>query len=110
MLWRKRQQNIIDWIKEGKEALLISGARQTGKTYLIENTLIQEKCNFVKINLLERPEIVNMFNLVYGKSVDVFLERITALVSHNFIKGKTIIFFDEVQECKDLVTKIKFLV
>ena len=110
MLWRKQQKEIINWINEGNEAMLVSGARQTGKTYLIENTLKQEKCDFVKINLLERPDIVNMFNLVYGKSVDVFLERITALVDHNFVRGKTIIFFDEVQECKDLVTKIKFLV
>ena len=39
MLHRKIEKPIIDWIRTGKKALLIDGARQVGKTYIIRNIL-----------------------------------------------------------------------
>jgi len=36
MLWRKRQKDIIVWIYNEKKVLLVTGARQIGKTYLID--------------------------------------------------------------------------
>ena len=47
MLWRKQQNAIIEWINNGKDALLVTGARQIGKTYLIEETLKETKSDFV---------------------------------------------------------------
>ena len=38
MLWRKRQKDIIDWIYNEEKALLVTGARQIGKTYLIRQS------------------------------------------------------------------------
>ncbi len=110
MLWRKCQSEIINWIKNDSKALMITGARQIGKTYLIRNTLIEEKCDFVEFNLIEQPELIELFNGISKNNCKSFLERLTIVTDHNLIKGNTIIFFDEIQECKDIVTKIKFLV
>lgn len=111
MLYRKRQKDIIDWINnKDNKALLITGARQIGKTYLIENTLKEEAEDFVVFNLIERPELVKTFETISYNGIDTFIERLTILTSHDFIPGKTIIFFDEIQEYKEIVTKIKFLI
>lgn len=110
MLWRKAQKEILDWIVNDHKALMITGARQIGKTYIIRNTLIEEKCDFVEFNLIDQPELVGLFNGITKGNCKSFLERLTIATSHDLVKGKTIIFFDEIQECKDIVTKIKFLV
>lgn len=110
MLWRKAQNEILDWIRNDHKALMITGARQIGKTYIIRNTLLEENCDFIEFNLIEQPELVGLFNGITKGNCKNFLERLTIATSHDLVKGKTIIFFDEIQECKDIVTKIKFLV
>ncbi len=89
---------------------MVTGARQIGKTYLIRNTLIEEKCDFVEFNLIEQPELIELFNEISKNNCKSFLERLTIVTDHSLIKGNTIIFFDEIQERKDIATKIKFLV
>lgn len=110
MLWRKRQKDITDWIYNEKKALLVTGARQIGKTYLIKKTLEQENCDYVEFNLIKQPEIVKLLESVSNDDCKTFLERLTIATTHDLKKGKTIIFFDEIQEYKEIVTKIKFLV
>ena len=110
MLWRKRQKDIINWIYNGKEALLVTGARQVGKTFLIEETLKETNSDYVVFNLIEQKEILTILDSTDSMEAKTLLERLTLITTHKFIKGKTIIFFDEIQECKELVTKIKFLV
>ena len=91
-----------------KKSLLVTGARQVGKTFLIRELLKQEKCDFIEINFLEDRKAKELF-LNYKNTKDL-LDRISAISNHSLIKGKTIIFFDEVQEVKEIVTAIKFLV
>ena len=91
-----------------KNSLLVAGARQVGKTFLIRELLKQENCDFVEINFLENRKAKELF-LNYKNTKDL-LDRISAISNHSLIKGKTIIFFDEVQEVKEIVTAIKFLV
>jgi len=110
MLWRKCQKDIVNWIHNDDKALMVTGARQIGKTYIIRNTLKEESCDFVELNFIEQPELIELFSGITKNNIQSFLERLTIATNHNLIKGKTIIFFDEIQECKDIVTKIKFLV
>lgn len=108
MLHRKVEKTIIDWIYNEKKALLIEGARQVGKTYIIRNVLEREQCDFIEFNLLKTPEIISL--LKKSENVDDMITNLSLFTNKPFIKGKTFIFFDEIQEFKELITKIKFLV
>ena len=108
MLHRKVEKSIIEWIKTEKKALLIDGARQVGKTYIIRETLKNEQCDYVEFNLLKTPELPSL--LEKSETVDDMITNLSLFSEKPFIKGKTFIFFDEIQEFKELTTKIKFWV
>lgn len=107
-LYRSVEMNIENFFaSDRKEALLITGARQVGKTFIIRKCA--KKCfeYVVEINFIEKPEAVKLF--ASARSSEDILLRISAFTDVPLVPGKTIIFFDEVQECKELVTAIKFL-
>lgn len=110
MLWRKIEKQIFDWIDNGKEAFLLSGARQTGKTFIIESCLKNRKCDYVAFNLIKQPEVIDAISSSIGKDVDSFVSKLSLLAKRPLNKGKTIIFFDEIQQYKEILTAIKFLV
>ena len=91
-----------------REALLITGARQVGKSYAIREFGKSHYSSFIEINLLE-DSIARTSISKASNSKDLLL-RITAIASQPLIKGKTLIFFDEVQVVPEIVTAIKFLV
>ena len=91
-----------------REALLITGARQVGKSYAIRKFGKSHYSSFIEINLLE-DSIARTSISKASNSKDLLL-RITAIASQPLIKGKTLIFFDEVQVVPEIVTAIKFLV
>lgn len=101
----KRLNNFFD--KKENKALLITGARQVGKTYIIRE-FSKKYEHFVEINFIEKSELTTLFSNCKGR--DDFLLRLSAVAGNELVKGKTLVFFDEVQECKDIVTAIKFLV
>ncbi len=108
MLIRKKEKEITEWIKNGKKALLVSGARQVGKTFLIRECLQKTQSAFIEFNLIEQPEIAGL--LASAETVDDLILRLSLFTDKKFVKGETIIFFDEIQEYKEIVTKIKFFV
>ena len=91
-----------------KEALLITGARQVGKTFIIRKCAKKHFEYVIEINFIERPDAIKLFE--NAKSSEDILLRISAFTDVPLVPGKTLIFFDEVQECKEIVTVIKFLV
>lgn len=62
----------------------------------------------VEINFVEQPDAIELFSEQKGAK-DLLL-RLSAFTKKPLVPGKTLIFFDEVQECKEIVTAIKFLV
>ena len=58
MIDREMKTTINNWILQGKEAFLLTGARQIGKTYLIRECLKESKYDYVELNFIERPELV----------------------------------------------------
>ena len=109
MLDRTMEKKIENFFKtESKSALMITGARQVGKTYCIRQFARKHFESVIEINFLEMPQAITLFENARN-SEDILL-RISALMDIPLIKGKTLIFFDEVQECKEIVTAIKFLV
>lgn len=107
MIKRYIQSEIERWIQDGNNALLVTGARQVGKTYVIRNCLKKQNVNYMEFNFIEQPELVQLFK----NSTDTkdFLMRLSLVANKPLSKGM-IIFFDEIQEVKDFITKIKFLV
>ena len=108
MLKRNAKNVIKNWIEHGKNAFLVSGARQVGKTYLIRECLKNSGFDHVEINLINQPEMVSV--LKNSKSANDLKINISVAMGHTIKEGETIIFIDEVQEYKDFVTRIKFLV
>lgn len=107
---RRRCESVIkDWCKSAEnKALLVKGARQIGKTHLIRRCLHEEERDVFEINLIEFPDAVKV--LQNAHTVDELIMGFSTLKPHNFQKGNTVIFIDEVQRYKEMVTKIKFLV
>lgn len=104
---RKIDGYIENYYKTTRKALLITGARQTGKTYSIRRFGKSFK-HFVEVNFIETPEAVELFKGAKN-SADI-LFRLSAMTSVPLVKGETLVFFDEVQQCPEIVTAIKFLV
>lgn len=106
---REITQDLIKWKNEShKKALLITGARQIGKTYIIRQFGREHYEQFVEINFIENEAAANIFK--NAKTAEEIIINITALVAKKLIPGKTLIFFDEIQECPEARTAIKFLV
>lgn len=108
MIQRMMKATVDDWIANGKEALLLTGARQIGKTYLIRQCLKDSNYSYIELNFIEQPELVELFS--GAKDAKELLMRLSIVAEKPLEKGNTIIFLDEVQEFKDIVTRIKFLV
>lgn len=108
MLIRKAEQEIRTWVNNSKTALLVTGARQVGKTWSIRKCLREEDCDYLEINLIEEPDLVPA--LEQCSTVDDLIIMLSTAKNYSFQKGKSVLFIDEVQECKDIVTKIKFWV
>ena len=97
-----------NYLLNNKRALLVTGARQVGKTFTIRK--VGKACfeHFFEVNFVERPEALKLFEEAEGTQ-DLLL-RLSAFTNRKLVPGKTLIFFDEVQECKEMVTAVKFLV
>lgn len=108
-MYRKAKTRLKEW-KNSNLALLVTGARQVGKTYIIREFLEEEygKDGFIEFNLFENKLVKE--TLDSSKSSSDFILRISALSNKPLIKNKTVIFLDEVQECLNILTIIKFLV
>ena len=108
MIKRKIDTFLNTFFKEDHKALLVTGARQIGKTYSVREAAKRNFENFIEINFITSPEAVGIFE--GAKDVNEMLFRLSAFVDKPLVKYKTLIFFDEVQVYPDIVTRIKSLV
>ena len=90
------------------KALLLTGARQTGKTFAIRRYAEQSGLHLVEMNFLLQPETRDI--LSGAANVQDLLLRISAHANQPLPYEKTLVFFDEVQECPDILTWVKALV
>ncbi len=107
-LRRKCEDTIKQWYKKSKKALLIKGARQVGKTHIIRSVLDSVDCEYVEINLIEMPAAISVLEQI--TNVNQLITGLSTIINKKLIRGKTVIFIDEVQKYPEMVTKIKFLV
>lgn len=109
MLKRKMYDRLLEWKKnKGTECLLIKGARQVGKTYLVRQFGANEYKSFIEINFHMQSNLKAIFE---GElSSEEIFKRITANIPGvKLIPGKTLLFLDEIQKCANARTALKFL-
>ena len=109
MLKRKIADLIEQHLKSGSgRILLIDGARQVGKTYIIRHVGKKLFPNFIEINMLEDSVGARLFE--NAKTVDDFYLRVSAIKGELMGKAEdTLIFIDEIQAYPHLLTMLKFL-
>lgn len=108
-LYRKIYDVLKEWkSRDKKHALLLSGARQIGKTHSVRRFASENYEHFLEINFIADPKASRIFD--DELTADVLITNLTAYYGRRLIPGKTLIFLDEVQECPRARTAIKFLV
>lgn len=107
MLTRTVDRILIDHFKISKTALLIEGARQIGKTFSIRQFGKKFK-TYIEINFIEQPVAISLFKDL--SNTKDLLARLSLFTKQKLIKRDTLIFFDEVQICPEVITYIKFIV
>lgn len=107
MLTRTVDRILIDHFKISKTALLIEGARQIGKTFSIRQFGKKFK-TYIEINFIEQPVAISLFKDL--SNTKDLLARLSLFTKQKLIKRDTLIFFDEVQICPEVITYINFLV
>ena len=107
MLKRRIQDSIYSWIENKKNALLVDGARQVGKTFIIRECAKEKNISFEEFNLIKMKGLSSGLASI---STTRDLVALLSLFSKNKLEKGTLIFIDEVQECPEFVTNIKFLV
>lgn len=104
----KRQiyQELIAWKSELMPLpLLLRGARQVGKSYIIEKFGEQEFENFVTLNFEYHPEYAEFFETLVP---DEIIQKIFLVLGHKIEKGKTLLFLDEIQECPNAIMALRY--
>lgn len=109
MLKRKIYNSLLNWKKTKKqECLLIKGARQVGKTYIIEKFGKENYESYIYLNFFKNPEYKEIFDGTLDAS-EIYKKISIYVKDVNFIDHNTLIFLDEIQECPNARTSMKFL-
>ena len=109
MLKRKIYHELLNWKKQKKrECLLIRGARQIGKTFIIERFAADQYASYIYLNFYQNPELKEIFSgsLEAG---DIYKKISLSLKDVHFVDNDTLIFLDEIQDCPNARTALKFL-
>lgn len=109
MLKRKIEQKLSEWKNDfNHNPLIIKGPRQVGKTFSVLDFANKNYHSVIYLNFIENP----IYNSVFKGSLEV--DNIIMLLSaifgskHKFIEHETVIIFDEIQECPEARTALKF--
>lgn len=109
MLRRKIYDKLLAWKnnKGKKDAILLRGVRQCGKTYIVREFGKREYKNFIEINFIERPDMQAVFS--GNLDVDNMVQQIKlSMPGCQFIPGETLLFLDEIQDVPNARTSLKF--
>ena len=107
-MYRKDSIVVEEWLKKSNKALLVTGARQIGKTWLIRDEIDKSGYTRFEINFIDQPNMIEYLNA--EMSAEEFLIKLRMIMPEDCKPEKTVVFFDEIQKCPEIVTKIKFLV
>lgn len=108
-LKREFYDTLKEWKKrKGGECLLVKGARQIGKTFIIEKFGRENYTSMVEVNFIESPECIPIFDGSLDAS-GIYAGLTAVFPDARFVPGDTLLFLDEIQECPNARTAMKFL-
>ena len=109
MLKRKITDYLLRWKATHKQkCLLINGARQVGKSFIVERFGADNYESFIKLDFVEHPEYGSIFDR--SLSAEDIYSNITLIIpGARIVPRKTLIFFDELQECPSARASFKYL-
>ena len=109
MLKRKIEKKLKDWkAAENRKPLIIKGCRQCGKTFSVLNFAKKNYKHVVYLNFYENPDYASVF--AGALDVDTIVMMLSALLGREavFESGSTVLILDEIQECPEARTALKF--
>lgn len=109
MLKRKMEQKLIDWKNtKNHKPLIIKGCRQCGKTFSVLDFAKKNYRHVVYLNFFENPDYASVFS--GSLEVDTIVMMLSALLGSEamFESGNTVLVLDEIQECPEARTALKF--
>ncbi|MDP2888213.1 MAG: ATP-binding protein [Bacteroidota bacterium] len=97
---------LLSWkAAKNRQPLLIRGARQTGKTYIINEFGQTEYKSLITLNFERNPEYKDIFSTFDPQEI---LERISLYTGKKIESGETLLFLDEIQECPKAITSLRY--
>lgn len=108
MLRRKIEAALIQWKNTSEhKPLVIMGVRQCGKTFIAQHFAAENYGTVVYINFIKQPERISVFS--GSKDVNTILLNLSAQIQGvTFTPGDTCFIFDEIQDCPEARTSLKF--
>ena len=109
MLKRKMEQKLMEWKNTaGHKPLIIKGCRQCGKTFSVLEFAKKNYKHVVYLNFFENPDYASVFS--GSLEVDNIIMMLSALLGKGavFEAGETVLILDEIQDCPDARTALKF--
>lgn len=104
---RTRYKDLLDWKKSNKrKPLLLQGARQVGKTYLVNQFGENEYKDFIYLNFEEYPDLRKLFNKELNP--EIIIDNISLYLGRKISSQDTLLFFDEIQEIPEAITSLKY--
>lgn len=104
---RDIMNNLIKWKGSARrKPLIISGVRQCGKTFIIEEFGRTQFMNLVTINFEEQPGLKAVFDFDFDTRR--IISEIEKLTGKKIVPGQTLLFLDEIQECPKAITALKY--
>lgn len=104
---RKILENLISWKNHPKrKPLILTGARQVGKTFALKKFGEQEYTNTIYLNFEDNPRVCKLFDASLDPKI--ILKSLTIEMNTEIIEGKTLIIFDEIQECPNALNSLKY--
>lgn len=109
MLKRKIYDKLLEWKNSHKsEALIVNGARQIGKTFIIEKFGTENYTSYIYLNLFKNPEFTEIFEGAIDS--EAILKRLSLYKNDvTIVPGSTLLFIDEIQRSPKARTALKFL-
>ncbi|NGX59725.1 MAG: hypothetical protein KR126chlam3_00882 [Chlamydiae bacterium] len=105
-MYRTLEKELVKWRNsKNRYPLLLRGARQVGKTYLVEKFGKTEFSSFVSVNFEAQPEAIACFESLHPEEI---LLRLQVILKKPIHPGKTLLFLDEIQVCPKAIMALRY--